>query len=48
MLPMLVFHYSRSYASHHDIKENAYMTSVDHVQTQRSEARTQGKDRMIA
>ena len=34
MFPMLVLHYSRSYASVYDIKENAHMRhwkSVDHV-----------------
>ena len=48
MYPMLVLYYSRSYASVYDTKENAYMLyrkSVDHVQTNRSEARTQGKDK---
>ena len=46
MLPVLVLYYSRSYASVYDTKENAHMlywTSVDHVQTYRPEARTQGK-----
>ena len=47
MLSMLVYCYSRSYTSVYDIKENAHMLywkSVDHVQTHRSEARTQRKD----
>ena len=50
MFPMLVLYYSRSYASVYDIKENAHMLywqSVDHVQTHRSEALTQKKDKMI-
>ena len=40
----------RSYSSVYDIKENAhllYWKSVDHVQIHWSEARTQGKDKMI-
>ena len=48
MLPMLVLYCLRSYASVYDIKENAimlYWKSVEHVQTQRSEAHTQGKDK---
>ena len=50
MLSILVLYYSRSYASVYDIKENAHMLywkSVDPVQTHRSEARTQRKDKMI-
>ena len=48
MLPMLVLYYSRSYASVYDIKENAHMfywKSVYHVQTHRSETRTQAKEK---
>ena len=48
MLPMLMLYYLRSYTSVSDIKENAHMLywkSVDHVQTHRSEARTQGQNK---
>ena len=48
MLPMLLLYYWRSCASVYDIKENAdmlYWKPVNHEQSKRSEAPTQGKDK---
>ena len=45
---MLVLYYSKLYTSVYDIRENPpllYWKSVDHVQTRRSAARTEGKDK---